>query len=327
MTKAFFSMTLILIASVSASAVGAVSGGGGRGIVCRDKMSGKILSAELLDLFEAKNIFNLTLRSEKVDFNEEAKWLEAKLKKENHQFHFNQQRLNQDFLNKIQFVGDDVELTPVDDSFESLVPKNCAVEQIANYHQSGRILLKKDIWDAFSPMNQLALAVHELAYKSARDWGRPLGSYYVRRFVGFLFSTADLPTYKRNPRYEVNYFCTNTDANLGTNVIYELEVGGNKCKDRSDLYCEGGVSFRTVNGQIVYDSTTLEFSVGQDFLRFLDPTHSLIEFSVSAPLNSKIFEGTQFIFTIVEKDGNRIPQVAVNQAGSKNFVDLKCNRH
>ncbi|MBO9668768.1 MAG: hypothetical protein J7501_18360, partial [Bdellovibrio sp.] len=53
---------------------GAVSGGGGRSVVCRNKESGHIERAELLDIFEAQVIFNLELAPNLPDLDKEVLW-------------------------------------------------------------------------------------------------------------------------------------------------------------------------------------------------------------------------------------------------------------
>jgi hypothetical protein len=318
---------LVIIAiSLAANYANAMwrEGGGGRAVVCRDKVAGTIVKAELLDLFEAREIFGLTLTPGKATFQEQAQWLATKTKAADYNYYFPVDYYKLFFLDKVRFIGKDLELTPVNDSFEPLVPKYCGIEQVVNYHQSDIILVNKEIWDAFSPQNQIALAMHELAYKRDRDWGLLESSYFIRRFVGLMFSETKLEPYQRNPKREVNYFCENADNRMGTNMIYEFHIGGNKCADNPSYFCKTTMSFRTLNGQMVHDSTTLEQV--DDLLRILDSNEPFNNFSVRQVLKSQIFAGMYINYTVIEKNNERVPLMALSAPGEKNFVELKCNR-
>ncbi|MBO9668011.1 MAG: hypothetical protein J7501_14510, partial [Bdellovibrio sp.] len=195
------------------------------------------------------------------------------------------------------------------------------------YHQSGRILVKKEIWDAFSPRSKVALAMHEMAYKEARDQGRPASSYYVRRFVGLMFSNTDVPSVVTEiPKYQVNYFCTNSDMQLGANIIYRVLVGGNRCVDSAKTFCDGQIKFLSLNGQVAYDNATLDFRVGAGLLEGLTQSQGNVISSSSGAIQSKVFEGVSLYYTVIMKNGVPTPLLKTSQPDSKAFVELTCTK-
>ncbi len=302
---------------------GAVSGGGGRSVVCRDGK--KILSAQLLDLFEAEQIFGLQFEPEKKSYEEEVDWIINKIKLGRHQIQITQFDIHTKFTSKIHFVGDGLELTPIEDSFEPLVPTNCKVEQVANYHQSGLILIKEEIWNAFSTMNKAALLIHELAYLEARTRGPLESSYYVRRFVGFMFSTSQLRPFVAPASTKPYRHCSNPDAFSGLNFAYEFYVLPMTCpydvQPPENCY---RVVFSYLDGQMVYDQTELEFLGAKQLGNALDPSVPFSAFSSKPAIKSQIFDGSYFHFTVLDQQGERIPKVSLFDNTDKEFVDLKC---
>lgn len=310
---------------------GAVSGGGGRGVVCRDQ-AGVIRSAQLLDLFEAERIFNLRLQPEKPSFEEEIESALLKINLGGHQIQITQYDVETNFNRRVQFVGDDLVLQPIDDSFEPIVPKDCKIEQVANYHQSGRLFIKEEIWKAFSSLNKAALVIHELAYLQARTRGQLQSSYYVRQFVGYMFSTNKLSSY-RMPVPESGsdlLYCVNRDANSGLNLSYEFYLFPVKCTDPNLEPPKGygchRVVFSYLSGQIVYDQTELDLLGSNEMARAMDPRIPYQDKSTMATVESQIFVGTKFFFTVIEENGQRFPRVLLYENGGKNFVDLRCQK-
>lgn len=205
---------------------GAVDGGGGRAVVCKDS-SDEIVSVESLDLYEARVQYGLTLEPEEQDLDTMLIKVGSKLE------HLGQGSRNQFLVNKTdidrtfskwRLLPPGTRLKPVDDSHEVLVPAGCEIVQIANYKNQNTVLIVSDLWEKMSPLNQAALVFHESIYY----WARFLGaedSQRVRKVVGYLFSTEVLErVYDGLPPYGETLFCSSKDPELEFYVRKECEI-------------------------------------------------------------------------------------------------------
>ena len=174
-----YSSALVLasvsLASHAAFEKGGVNGGGGRSVVCRDS-SGKIKSAELLDLWEARVIDKLKLRKALPTFRanlvDALKRYDAVLGATTTDAQIDLTIKEIDSLTT--FLPDSVKLETVDDSKEPAVPVGCKVEQLAHLYEDHRLLIQKSIWDHLNPQNKAALIIHESIYYERREQGAPL---------------------------------------------------------------------------------------------------------------------------------------------------------
>lgn len=200
MTNKSFILGLALGISASLHAyAGGVSGGGGKGVVCRGA-EGNVKSVELLDLWEAQNITGeeIPVTDESVvdqvrskipmlrNIYNERKWssneqLEQTLRREAELF---MAGYNVRYMKGIK-------LSLTQDSFEQIVPSNCEVEQIAIYNNtttSSVIFINADLYEKMNATNKAALALHEVVYAHLRTYSQENNSLRTRRIIGRIFS-------------------------------------------------------------------------------------------------------------------------------------------
>ena len=172
---------LILLLGVIGHA-GAISGGGGKGVVCRD-VSNNILSATTLDLYEGKAVYNLKI-------NESNDPVDVQVQRALAVIPATSRGLISAFATSMVPKGMQIvhgmTLQPVDDALVIAVPRGCQVEQLANYFDNSRILIDGDIWDKLSPTAQASLILHESVYATERALGAT-NSQRTRHVVASLF--------------------------------------------------------------------------------------------------------------------------------------------
>lgn len=197
MSKLVRYSSALILASLSSLvlAKGGVNGGGGRAVVCRDG-AGKIKTAELLDLWEARVIDKLTLRKALPTYR--ANLVDALTRYNNvlgYSFGTDPATSLESQLKEIEsattFLPDSVRLESVDDSKEPAVPVGCKVEQLAHLYEDRRLLIQESIWNRLNPQNKAALIIHEMMYYERREQGDS-NSRTARRWVGAFFSTKGL---------------------------------------------------------------------------------------------------------------------------------------
>ena len=239
---------------------GGMSGGGGRAIVCRNA-DRSIRSAELLDLYEARVLFGLTLRSAESDLDREL----------NRSFATLELNLSWDLTSDPTEVADDIQmfhtystfiaypnvLKSVDDSEEPVIPQDCAIEQAAYFYQDQRLLIQKEIWDSFDDLNKSALYVHEMTYFMARAFDDVTNSRTARKYVGYFFSTTPpsalyseyLPLSQRAG--------TISCASIGTGAVPLSFVMNRKSTAATQIaygeFLTGGGFFRTITKDLTGD--------------------------------------------------------------------------
>jgi hypothetical protein len=183
--------------------------GGGKGVVCRDS-AGAILSAEVLDLWEARMLYKQKLSAPSGSVNDMVK---AALTLMGHAITSDGMSIDlwsqsgNPNAPKQHFEGPDavmmsmylqtgvfnlpdgedirrlrgVRLALTEDSFEEITPSSCAIEQIVRYQDFS-------VGDGSILIDQAALIVHEAAYKYFRDSYKETNSLRIRRAVGMAFS-------------------------------------------------------------------------------------------------------------------------------------------
>ena len=207
--------------------------GGGKGVICRSS-SGKIRRAELLDLWEARNLHQtpVTLRGSVPEMVETAlvnlsqsirtddfRWVyqgvsyqgpEAllwALRTQAAQFF---QTPGSPDISKLRPLRK-MRLTLTDDSYEAVLPADCEIEQIVNYQDEGylggTILLNQDLFERLSPADQAALIAHEALYKVLRGKFGETNSLRVRRAVGQAFAGLKLSSLNKNNIPGAYYDC------------------------------------------------------------------------------------------------------------------------
>ncbi|WP_413293528.1 hypothetical protein ACLSU7_00320 [Bdellovibrio sp. HCB185ZH] len=197
---------------------GGVDGGGGKSVVCRNS-KGQITSAQTLDLFEAKNVYNLKLIQFKGSAEEISAKVQAKLKDSigsGYDYNPFYARVNR----IMKFVPPSAVIKPIDDAAEVVLPKNCQLEQLAHYVDDETLLVSQEIWNHLSNAEKAALISHEAVYRVDRAFGAK-DSRRARRIVAHLFSdftleevSGDMPkgaksctaSLKGRMTYQFNYY-------------------------------------------------------------------------------------------------------------------------
>lgn len=200
-------LLFVFIWSLQAIA-GPITSGGGNAVVCRGS-DGKIQSAELLDLYEAREKYHLSLPPASGDA--EADFVAAYMR------NFRRFGLYDDpsylalvernsarsgyvdFYWTAQFTNEGERLPNlVDHGPLPPIPNGCSVEQLAIFnfkHGNGvreRFRVAKEIYDALDSLNRAALAAHEVNHERARAVGEP-NSVLTRSHVAYDFTDASLP--------------------------------------------------------------------------------------------------------------------------------------
>lgn len=220
---------------------GAVSGGGGKGIVCRDGAGG-VKSVELLDLWEAKTLYQepQVPLSGKLDQDVDALLVALKdaypfsgsgtfgdspnMFKDQDYVLAALRESAQNFLKPHaprvhRLRGSRLELT--NDSMEIAVPRDCEMGQVVNYQPNGFIFVDQDLFEKMDERNQAALIIHEAFYDFLRTSAGERNSIRVRRSVGLAMSgyRFSLGNYFTAP--ENALACRSKDGpSFGSTVIY-----------------------------------------------------------------------------------------------------------
>lgn len=168
--KFFRSLMLLSITALSVSAfAGSGVGNGGYSVVCRDQVTKKITSAEILDIFEGRNLHYLEYTNNPVlkmeDFvNFSLNYLEGVNK------HFRDAVSDEvkKLEAKIIYIPDNLVLEPTNDAFPTLGRKDCKFEQLATYTDDNKLYVSSEIYSALDELNKAALRLHEAIYIIAR---------------------------------------------------------------------------------------------------------------------------------------------------------------
>ncbi len=176
---------------------GSWSSGGGNTVVCRDPQ-GKILSAEILDLYEGRVIRGLSYPASLAPYIEQAEHA-AKAISNRPGITLLVSEMVSKTAKKFQFLPLGTALQPVNDSFEIVVPKGCEVVQTARYERDDTIYVDSEVWAAMNEQNRGALLMHEALYWILRLYGEQTSQRtritVAHAFAGTIFPdvNADLP--------------------------------------------------------------------------------------------------------------------------------------
>lgn len=185
---------MIFFSQGTAAADGAISGGGGQSVVCRNP-DHSIKSARLYDLYEAEIRYGLKITDDPlIDYVAQAIKAgeningvhDLKSKKET-------ETSIRSFVKRIRFVPREAILVPVDDAKLVVIPAlPCAIEQVANYTPDDNLLVSRELWDTFDQTSRAALVLHEMVYYLLRvSPGHATNSTLARKVVGYAFSGVD----------------------------------------------------------------------------------------------------------------------------------------
>lgn len=184
---AIFSSSLGMLSSASALA-GGMEGGGGKTVVCRNP-DGSIRSAEILDLYEGRTVYQLPYRESSDDWQTQvtniltASGLGTAVTMPRSTVY----GWYQNAIEHLTFLPDGTSLKPIDDSLEAVIPDGCALEQTVNYQNDNLILVNGQIWKALSQTQKASLLIHESVYRLLRGVGET-DSRRARHFTAYVVS-------------------------------------------------------------------------------------------------------------------------------------------
>lgn len=160
------SLMLAGLLTLSLSAIAGDKGNGGYSVVCRDNL-GQITSAELLDIYEGRVIYK---KNYAVELNTVDDLINiAKSRVANYAAFANKLNRELKLVNEnIIFIPAGNELEPTDDAFPPIKKQGCKFEQLANYQDSGELLISQEIFDHLDNVNKAALFIHEAVYSYRR---------------------------------------------------------------------------------------------------------------------------------------------------------------
>lgn len=176
------------IISGSLAVAGGMEGGGGKSVVCRNQ-DGSIRSAEILDLYEGRTVYQLNYHEAPDNWQTQApEFLKNALgglsqsapRSEIYDWYLNA-------IEHLTYLPKGTSLKPINDSDEPIVPNGCMAEQTVNYMNDQLILVSGEIWDALSETQRAALLIHESTYRYLRQFGET-DSRRARHYTVFLLA-------------------------------------------------------------------------------------------------------------------------------------------
>lgn len=219
---------------------------GGKSVVCR-KDDGTIASAELLDFYEGRIQSGLSL----TKTNDRTRAEQLKHADEKFRAATGEQPWIAGYPVEryLRFLPADVKLEPTADSLNVIVPKKCAIEQLASYVNDETIYVDSEIWAALSETDRAGLLAHEAIYREERLYGAT-DSRHTRLMVALLFSDRALKYVKDEVPIDAG-ICTmfgDFDAFAGmTQFVYY---------PKGDKFV---FQFLRLAGQLTLEKTTAEY--------------------------------------------------------------------
>jgi hypothetical protein len=184
-------LAILFLTSSTYAATGGVDGGGGKSVVCRD-INGKIISAEVLDLYEGRVQYGLAPAISSDPIDQQVQAVVSRLSTGRGEPFSRTVMSYVDFVQTQKvLLPDGTGLLPIDDSHHVVTPKNCQVEQLANFTNQNQILINGEIWNSLDNSNKAALIVHEAIYKVFRMYGAT-NSIRARKSVAIGFAGGTL---------------------------------------------------------------------------------------------------------------------------------------
>ncbi|MGK5082710.1 hypothetical protein WDW37_05335 [Bdellovibrionota bacterium FG-1] len=174
----------------TSTSTGPGSSGGGASVVCLGT-DRKVVSAHLLDLYEAEIRFGLTIPQSQDSADAQINQIQARLAQWN-------PYIGQDFVDllikfktQVNFLPAGVTMPGVSDlgsHFPAVIPEGCELQYAGFYESDGTLRISKTVFDKFTPTDQAAFFVHEVLYGLARLYYEAHDSEEARKMVGFLFA-------------------------------------------------------------------------------------------------------------------------------------------
>lgn len=243
--------TIPILLLAATSQAGVSTSGGGFAVVCRNQQS-EITSAEVLDLFEAREVYRLTLMAStgdmKTDYYNSAKntytlQTDAKEAEEILEYTEQHEYTNlyvslQNFMDRVLWLSSALELPKAEDLGQTqahlYMKPGCQIEQIAYMEDNpAKTYIRKEIWDRLDSLNQAALVQHELHYHGDRVYlvVPETSSEHIRRNIAVIFASNfiegakhGIPSGEKEIRVQQNLNSNKTGKHDNT-TFFKFETG------------------------------------------------------------------------------------------------------
>jgi hypothetical protein len=213
---------------ISSVAYTGQEGHGGASVVCRNKITGEIKSAKLLDIWEGQLAKPMGLGLTIVEDNRfVGDIVDEMIKKLSLNNPVLGNLVNIEYkklFDKIFILPADIAIADPHDTQHQFLPEGCAVEYAANYQEnvSGQdiLFISKNIADKLGNRDYAALLLHEAVFKVFRTVEK--NSLRARKLVAYLFSNVDFPKATVPTDILQTYSCHGWDASsFWTAKMYE----------------------------------------------------------------------------------------------------------
>lgn len=216
----------VLLASSTAFA-GPITSGGGFAVVCRS--NGEIRSAELLDLYEAKNKFNYTILNSLGNLEDDM--IAATININRLQGHVASPSRDgvlitlNEFFKRVNFLPKTSELPNLNDLGEhAQAPKNCKIEPLAVWNdQSGEIKINTEIWNSLTTLGQSALINHENYYWYERTHLNQSTSEHARAVIATAYSTNAKEVVNEKTRDLPKAYASDPNRDVSLSFLFEKQ--------------------------------------------------------------------------------------------------------
>ncbi|MBC7465951.1 MAG: hypothetical protein H7256_08155 [Bdellovibrio sp.] len=334
---------------LAVAAIGGIGDGGGQAVVCRDENS-QIVSAELLDIYEAKNFFlfdlkydsklsTLDLARQKAKIVGESmalglstsKWTSTIGNIPTDSYELSSKLLST-WPSKVDVATEWVEwlesnskripsgvaIPAVGDSHPRIVPskKGCQIEQVAIYKDGNRsIYFVEDIWQKFDSLSQAALLLHESIYFQIRQTG-DLTSDRTRKIVGLLFANYNFtPLLAGTPNVVLSCWTTDPEAKFRF-LIYDV------------LDKTATANFLVWNGQSAVNQikTSLAATPFKKYFKLPSEPNIIDSTSNIGIVSDQVIDANTYQFSFT-KLGDMSFQISGYSFSKENDLPVKCNSH
>jgi hypothetical protein len=230
---------LCMMTSFSSFA-GGDAGNGGGAFVCRNT-NNEILSAELVDFYEGKTEYHLSIKQTNLEVESQLnkavlKYISSVPVKASEILESIEQ------VQKIMHVVSNARLENTNDFNLRVSPKSCLggfvkFEQLANFTNDGQLMVDQEIYEALSNTDKAGLVLHEAAYLLARKWRDVVSSREARRLTAHLFSNLDGTTISKDI-LDMNLIDHDSNKKWVCSALiiqadYKEELSSRNCLDRA----------------------------------------------------------------------------------------------
>lgn len=224
-----FYRSSIIIGSLSlllsiAHAGTAVSGGGGA-YVCRDS-SGDIISSELVDVWEAKNVYSEPILISNDPVEAQIERAIKRIRLVNSKFADRVEANLNHILANILYLKSGVALSPPLDALPNYQKAGCPLEGMMLYDGvTDQLLIDRYVFSKLlSKTDAAAAMVHEAVYKTLREYASGhTDSVKARIIVGKMFSSTLIPKAEAQLPSEKVRHCSNQNLDF---YLYPAELDG-----------------------------------------------------------------------------------------------------